>query len=85
MPDREDTLLVKAWRRTSRRRRWSALTIVLVLVALAALLATLTHRGGRPERPLSERARAALAMQRAAAQENLAIQARLRARAAAKR
>jgi uncharacterized membrane protein YdfJ with MMPL/SSD domain len=85
MPDTEDTLLLKAWRRTSRRRRWYALTAALVLVALAALVATLTHRGGRSERPLSERARAALAMQRAVAQENLALQARLRARAAAKR
>jgi hypothetical protein len=83
MSGTEDTLLFKAWRRASRRRRWYALAAALL--ASAALVATLTHRGGRSERPLSERARAALAMQRAVAQENLALQARLRARAAAKR
>jgi hypothetical protein len=85
MPDAEDTLLFKARRRTSRRRRLYALTAVLVLAAVAALVAVLTHRDGQTERPLSDRARAVLAMQRAVEQENLALQARLRARAAAKR
>jgi hypothetical protein len=44
----------------------------------------LTHHSGRREQPLSDPARAALAMERAAlAQENLTMQAKLRARAAA--
>jgi hypothetical protein len=85
MANTEDTLLFKAWRRTSRRRRWYGLMAVLVLATVAALVAVLTHRGGQTERPLSERARAVLATQRAVARENLAFQARLRARAAAKR
>ncbi len=85
MANMNDTLLVEAWRRASRRRRWYALAAVLVLVAVAASVAVLTHHGRRHVRPLSERARAELAMQRAVAQENLAIQARLRARAAADR
>ncbi len=85
MANMNDTLLVDAWRRASRRRRWYALAAVLVLVAVAASVAVLTHHSRRHERPLSERARAELAMQRAVAQENLAIQARLRARAAADR
>ena len=85
MPQTEDTLLVQAWRRASRRRRWYALAAVLVLVAVAASVAVLTEHGRRHERPLSERASAVLAMQRAHAQQDLAIQARLRARAAAKR
>ncbi len=85
MANMNDTLLVEAWRRASRRRRWCALAAVLVLVAVAASVAVLTHHGRRHVRPLSERARAELAMQRAVAQENLAIQARLRARAAADR
>jgi len=85
MANMNDTLLVEAWRRASRRRRWYALAAVLVLVAVAASVAVLTHHDRRHERPLSEQARAELAMQRALAQENLAIQARLRARAAADR
>jgi len=80
----KDELLMQAWRRGSRRRRWYALAATLVLVAVAASAAVLSHQGRRHERPLSERARAALAMQRAVAQENQAIQAELRARAAAK-
>jgi uncharacterized membrane protein YdfJ with MMPL/SSD domain len=85
MRDTNETLLLKAWRRASRRRRWYALAAVLALVAVAAAVAVLTQHGGRSEQPLSERGRAVLAMQRALAQENLAIQARLRARAAAER
>jgi hypothetical protein len=84
MREPNSALLVKAWRRASRRRRRYALAAVLVLVAVAALAAVLTHQPRRHERPVSERARAVLAMQRALAQENLAMQARLRARAAAK-
>jgi hypothetical protein len=92
MREPNSELLFKAWRRASRRRRQYALAAVLVLVAVAALAAVLTRQARRGERPLSERARAMLAMQRALAQENLpmharllAMQARLRADAAAKR
>jgi hypothetical protein len=81
----KDTVLVRAWRRASRRRRWYALAAVFALVAVTAPIAILTHHRGHHGQPLSEQARAVLAMQRAAARENLAIQARLRARAAAKR
>jgi hypothetical protein len=84
MSDTEDTLLSKAWLRTSRRRRWYGLMAVLVLATVAALVAVLMHRGGQTERPLSDRALAVLATQRAAARQNLALQARLRARTAAK-
>jgi hypothetical protein len=83
MPDKNDTLLVQASRRASRRRRWYALAATFLLVSIAASVAVLTHQGGRHERPLSERARAALAMQRALAQENQAIRAEaIRAEAA---
>jgi hypothetical protein len=83
MADTNDTLLVQAWRRASRRRRWYALAATLLLVGLAASVAVQTHQGRRHERPLSERARAALAMQRALAQENQAIRAEgIRAEAA---
>jgi hypothetical protein len=83
MADTNDTLLVQAWRRALRRRRWYALAATLLLVGVAASVAVLTHRGGRHERPLSERAQAALAMQRAHAQENQTIGAEaIRAEAA---
>lgn len=84
MADTNDTLLVQAWRRASRRRRWYALAASLLLVGVAASVAVLTHQGGRHERPLSEeRAHAALALQRAHAQENQAIRAEaIRAEAA---
>ena len=82
MREPNSALLFKAWRRASRRRRRYALAAVLVLVAVAALAALLTHQPRRHERPVSERARAVLAVQRALAQEKLAMQARLRARTA---
>jgi flagellar biosynthesis/type III secretory pathway M-ring protein FliF/YscJ len=90
MQEPDSALLLQASLRASRRRRRYALAAVLVLVAVAALAAVLTYQTRRHERPLTEqaravRARAVLAMQRALAQENLAMQARLRARAAAKR
>jgi hypothetical protein len=82
-PKANDALLLKARRRASRRRRRYALAAVVVLVAVAAAAAVLTHHPRRHEQPLSEEARAVLAVKRAAAQANLATQGRLRARTAA--
>jgi hypothetical protein len=89
MADESETVLGEAWRRASRRRRWYALAAVLVLVAVTALVAVVTHHSPRRERALPERTRPLLVQQsvlqqRALAVENLAMQARLQARAAAK-